>query len=69
MRTLIQRNTQKKILLKNTKNKTKPMRMARDPHTSKLTHSKHGKDTSLSAVTKLSNEKQTKNHKETNQTK
>lgn len=45
------------------------MRMARDPHTSKLTHSKHGKDTSLSAVTKLSNEKQTKKHKETNQTK
>lgn len=69
MRTLIQRNTQKKILLKNTKNKTKPMRMARDPHTSKPTHSKHGKDTSLSAVTKLSNEKQTKKHKETNQTK
>lgn len=48
-------NTEKyseKMLPKNTKNKIKPMRMARDPHTSKPTHSKHGKDMSLSAVTK-----------------
>lgn len=53
------------MLPKTTKNKLKSMRMARNPHTSKPIHSKHGKDTWLSAVTKQSNEKQTKNHKET----
>lgn len=64
MRTLIEKYSEK-TLPKTTKNKPKSMRMVRNPHTSKPPHSKHGKDTSLSAVTKQSNEKQTKNHKET----
>lgn len=46
------------MLPKNTKNNPKPMRMARNPHTSKPTYSNRGKDMSLSAVTKQSNEKQ-----------